>query len=106
MSEPTLTEKTGVRLSIAALIGLVMGLGGAVWAVAVKASSIDHRFEGIDSRIGDLPTKGDLREYQRSTLQGVRKQMHHVIVRCPRLIQKGDSWIECKVVFTEEEDER
>lgn len=103
MSEPTLTEKTGVRLSIAALIGLVVGLGGAVYTVALKASSIDHRFEGIDSRIGDLPTKGDLREYQRQTLDGVRKRLHHVIVRCPRLIGKGDSWVECKVVFEEDE---
>ncbi len=106
MSEPTLTEKTGIRISIATMILAVSAIGGAVYTVAVKASSIDHRFEGIDVRIGDLPTKTDLREFQRSTTAAVRKQVHQVMVRCPRIIGKGDSWVECKVVFYSEDDDR
>jgi hypothetical protein len=100
---PVITEKTKVGANLKVGLGLVVAILGVGFWAGQQLATVGWRMSALESRMGDLPSKGDMRALENTIQSAVQRQFEGALVRCPRAAGRGESWVLCRIVFSKEE---
>lgn len=103
-STPTpITERTKVSGNLKGLLAMALAVFGGGVTAGGYIRGLTFQVAAMESRMGDLVTKGDLRDLKRELAEGVQRRLDSVLVKCPRTAARGEAWVECRVVLPKEE---
>jgi hypothetical protein len=99
VTEPPITERTKVGTNLKGFIGLAAAILGGGFVAGQQIATVGWRMSALESRLGDLPSKGDLRAVESAVQAAVGRQLQGALVRCPPTVRGSNAWVQCRILF-------